>query len=119
MGRFAIRTAPSTSSCGERNTKSENARAMRITLTGLSYKSAPVELRERLAVEPDRVSQRLLGLHEVAGWEECALLATCNRMEVVALAAPDEDVGETSGQEWLSDWLARQAQVSEPQLRPH
>src|SRR5947208_8180855 len=113
MGRFAIRTAPSTSSCGERNTKSENARAMRITLTGLSYKSAPVELRERLAVEPDSVSQRLLGLREAAGWEECALLATCNRMEIVAIADSDDAAGETSGQEWLSGWLARQAEISQ------
>src|SRR5262249_34102757 len=89
------------------------------TLTGLSHKSAPVELRERLAVEPASVPQRLRGLRDAAGWEECALLATCNRMEIVAVDAAGEDAGERPGPEWLSGWLARQAQVNEAQLQPH
>src|SRR4051794_10943418 len=82
---WAVRTAnrPIDFSYGESNTKPESTGAMRITLTGLSYKSAPVELRERLAVEPDSVLQRLQELREAAGWDECTLLGTCNRMEIV------------------------------------
>jgi glutamyl-tRNA reductase len=92
---------------------------MQITLTGLSYKSASVELREQLAVEPDSVPARLLAIREAAGWEECVLLATCNRMELYALAAPDVDAGERSRQARLCGLLARQAEVREAELQPH
>jgi glutamyl-tRNA reductase len=90
---------------------------MRITLTGLSHKSAPVELRERLAAAPGEVPERLLGMREAAGLDECALLATCNRMEVYALA---DDRSEGGGwQERLFGFLAAHAGMSEARLQPH
>ncbi len=92
---------------------------MRITLIGLSHKSAPVELRERLAVEPDGVPERLLALREAIGLEECALLATCNRMEVYALPGPREDREPGPWQERLYHLLATQAGVSVSRLQPH
>jgi glutamyl-tRNA reductase len=92
---------------------------MRITLTGLSHKSAPIELRERLAPAPADVPERLHAMREAAGLEECALLATCNRMEVYALA--DERSAHEDGdwQERLFRCLAAQAGVSEARLQPH
>ena len=56
----------------------------KLWLVGLSHHSAPVELRERLAL--DDVAAGELGrrlLDQVPGLEECALLSTCNRVEVV------------------------------------
>jgi glutamyl-tRNA reductase len=53
-------------------------------LLGLSHHSAPVELRERLALDDEtagELARRLL--EQVTGLEECALLSTCNRVEVV------------------------------------
>src|SRR5438552_11727954 len=90
---------------------------MRITLTGLSHKSAPVEIRERLAVEPGIAPEWLLSLREAAGLEECALIATCNRMEVYfrTAAGPEAD----GRQERLFQHLAAQAGVSEARLQPH
>jgi glutamyl-tRNA reductase len=57
-------------------------------LVGLNHRSAPVELRERLAVEdPTSPLRKLVAGGEV---EEAVLLSTCNRVEVVAFSrAPD------------------------------
>jgi glutamyl-tRNA reductase len=92
---------------------------MRITLTGLSHKSAPVEVRERLAAGPEAVCERLLAIREAAGVRECALLATCNRMEVYALAADPPGSEGDGWQERLFQFLAAHAGVSEPRLQPH
>jgi glutamyl-tRNA reductase len=91
---------------------------MRITLTGLSHRSAPVELRERLAVGPAEVPERLLALREAVGLEECALLATCNRFEVYAVT-DDRSDHEGGWQERLFQHLAGQSGVSEARLQPH
>ena len=56
---------------------------MRIALLGMSHRTAPLELRERLAVEdPVPLLQKLVACEEI---EEAVLLSTCNRVEVVAL----------------------------------
>ena len=56
---------------------------MKIVLVGLNHRSAPVEVRERLAVEEVAPSlQKLVASDEI---EEAVLISTCNRVEVVAL----------------------------------
>src|ERR1051326_3878584 len=92
---------------------------MRITLTGLSHKSAPVELRERLAVGPEEIRTRLLALSEAAELDECALLATCNRMEVYALTTERGAEEGLGCQERVLRHLAALAGVSEARLQPH
>src|SRR5436190_16422977 len=55
---------------------------MKLFVVGLSYKTAPVELRERLAVHPSRL--RCAGcLLKIRGQlSEVVLLSTCNRVEI-------------------------------------
>ena len=55
---------------------------MNLFVAGLSYKTAPVELREKLAVHPSR--WRCCGCHlKIAGnLSEVVLLSTCNRVEI-------------------------------------
>jgi len=56
---------------------------MRIVLVGMSHRTAPLALREKLAVEdPTPALSKLAAGGEV---EEAVLLSTCNRVEVVAL----------------------------------
>ncbi len=56
---------------------------MKIVLVGMSHRSAPLEVRERLAQEdPAPALQKLVACAEV---DEAVLLSTCNRVEVVAL----------------------------------
>jgi glutamyl-tRNA reductase len=92
---------------------------MRITLTGLSHKSAPVEVRERLVVAPAEIPARLEAFREGVGFRECALLSTCNRMEVYAWSVPGEGDEAEPPQAQLHRFLAGQAGTSEARLQPH
>jgi glutamyl-tRNA reductase len=49
---------------------------------GLSWRTAPVALRERLAFGADEIVAALAGLRESPSIGEAVLLATCNRVEV-------------------------------------
>ena len=55
---------------------------MKLFVTGLSYKTAPVEVRERLAVRPALLPCLGCRLKLSAGLEEVVLVSTCNRVEV-------------------------------------
>ena len=59
---------------------------MNIFVTGLSYKTAPVEVREKLAVRPSFLPCLSCRLKINAGLEEVVLLSTCNRVEVYGTA---------------------------------
>jgi glutamyl-tRNA reductase len=61
---------------------------VRIVLLGMNHRSAPLALRERLAVDdPGPPLQKLVASDEI---EEAVLLSTCNRVEVVALTRRPE-----------------------------
>lgn len=55
---------------------------MKIFVAGLSYKTAPVELREKLAVHPSRLHCHGCRLKLAANLSEVVLLSTCNRVEI-------------------------------------
>ncbi len=54
-----------------------------IILTGLNHKTAPVELRERLAIGDDQLPAALEKLSRVDLLDEIIVFSTCNRTEVV------------------------------------
>ena len=60
---------------------------MKIFVTGLSYKTAPVEVREKLAVRPSLLPCYGCRLKLAAGLEEVVLVSTCNRVEVYGATA--------------------------------
>jgi glutamyl-tRNA reductase len=55
---------------------------MSLLVIGLSHKTAPVELRERLAFPENRLEEPLLELKGKAGVREDVILSTCNRVEI-------------------------------------
>jgi len=57
-----------------------------IVTVGLNHRSAPVEVRERLAFSPDAIGQALRGLLEREEIVEGVILSTCNRVEICVLA---------------------------------
>ncbi len=63
---------------------------MKVFLTGLSYKTAPVEIRERFAFPEAALPESLQSLQDCPGVEEALILSTCNRVEV-AIHAKSED----------------------------
>jgi glutamyl-tRNA reductase len=56
----------------------------RIVVVGLNHKTAPVEVREGLAVPPDEIIHELETLAQLSSVREAVFLSTCNRVEVVA-----------------------------------
>lgn len=63
---------------------------MSLLAVGLNHTTAPVELRERLAVPREQIGDSLSGLVERAGLSEVVLLSTCNRVEVYAVPSAPE-----------------------------
>ena len=53
---------------------------------GLSHHTAPIEVREQLALESDKVREILADLAGTGVLAEAMILATCNRVEVYGLA---------------------------------
>ncbi|MEN1958616.1 glutamyl-tRNA reductase [Luteimonas changyuni] len=71
---------------------------MSLVAIGLNHQTAPVELRERVAFADDRLRHALADLRALPGVREVALLSTCNRTELYAVA---DDDGRA-----LVNWLA-------------
>jgi len=59
---------------------------MSIQLLGVNHNSAPVEVRERLAIPLLRLGQAAARLRQFPGVEEGMVLSTCNRVEMIAAA---------------------------------
>ncbi|HYQ79974.1 MAG TPA: glutamyl-tRNA reductase [Anaeromyxobacteraceae bacterium] len=53
-----------------------------VLLVGLSHKSAPIAVRERVALSGDALKEALTGLRALDGVEEAMVVSTCNRVEV-------------------------------------
>src|SRR5262252_1153274 len=67
---------------------------MQLALVGLSHKTAPVEVRERLAFNNDALRLALKSLVGRQDVSEALILSTCNRVEVVAESADDRLIRE-------------------------
>jgi glutamyl-tRNA reductase len=81
---------------------------------GLNHTSAPVSVRERVALPLDLIKPALDGLRAAFGgsMREAAILSTCNRTEVYCAA-------EAHVAEKLPAWLAEFNRLEAVDLRPH
>jgi glutamyl-tRNA reductase len=59
---------------------------MNLSLIGVNHKSAPVEVRERLAIPESRLGEAMARLVQHSGVDEGLILSTCNRVEIIATA---------------------------------
>ena len=57
---------------------------MTFQLIGVNHKTAPVEVRERLAIPESRLPEALRSFTQHPGVEEGLILSTCNRVELLA-----------------------------------
>lgn len=84
---------------------------MTIRLLGVNHRTAPIELRERLAIAPEALGEATLALLSIPGVSEGLILSTCNRVELVTSCeqtAPD-----------VMEFLHRYFTISPDELRPH
>ena len=85
---------------------------MALLTLGLSHHTAPLATRERLAFTDAEVPEALMRLRALPGIDEAVILSTCNRTEIFAVAAP-EDEGR------LLEWWQRERQVPAGSLDKH
>ncbi|HLG16136.1 MAG TPA: glutamyl-tRNA reductase [Blastocatellia bacterium] len=74
---------------------------MNIVLIGISHKTAPLEMRERVAFSDDRMTDALSTLVDQENIDEGLILSTCNRVELLA-SSPD---GSERGIDLLTEFL--------------
>jgi glutamyl-tRNA reductase len=87
---------------------------MNIAVIGLSHKTAPVEVREKLSIPEPQVeaaAKTLLGYPHV---EEVAILSTCNRLEIYVVSK-DAEMGMREVQQFLMEY----GQLALTDLRHH
>src|ERR671939_1496146 len=77
---------------------------MSIVLVGLNHKTAPVEVRERLAFSDEACAESLRALVDGETVREGLIVSTCNRVEVLAAAA-GQQAPDAVGR--LSEFLSR------------
>ena len=81
---------------------------------GLNHRTAPVELRERLAFPEEDVADVLKRAIGAAPVEEAVLISTCNRVELVAVSARDVDIVEP-----ITQFFARERGVPAATIASH
>ena len=64
-----------------------------IVLIGVNHKTAPIELRERIAISRDELADATRALAAQPGVSECMIVSTCNRVEMLAaVESPETDL---------------------------
>jgi glutamyl-tRNA reductase len=84
---------------------------MNLQLLGVNHRTAPVEVRERLAIPESKLPQALQQLMTIPGVNEAMILSTCNRVEIVAQTA--------NGSTDLRHFLKQYFQVDPTPYEPH
>lgn len=87
---------------------------MKLALAGINHRTAPVELRERVAFRTEDIPHALEVLHQHTGQPEALILSTCNRVEVTV---PLDDASDSAA--LLNSFLAQSHGVPPDVLEPH
>lgn len=88
---------------------------IKITLAGVNHKTAPVEIREKIAYPRDHVPAAIRTLSRMENVLECMILSTCNRVELLTVTSgvhPDPDF-------FTSFLSATHPELASVPLRPH
>ena len=66
---------------------------MTLVLIGVNHKTAPIELRERIAISREDFPDTTRALAAMPGVSECMIVSTCNRVEMLAaVESPDTNI---------------------------
>jgi glutamyl-tRNA reductase len=79
---------------------------------GISHHTAPIEIREKVAISRSEYSDCARELCALPGVEEIVILGTCNRTEIYCLSTTD-------GKQSLVDWIHRINDLSAGELDQH
>jgi len=85
---------------------------MALLAVGLNHKTAPVQIRERVAFAPDQLPDTLRNLVAQANIREAAILSTCNRTEMLCCV-------DTADSDIIIEWLRQHREFSANELNPY
>ncbi len=86
---------------------------MHLVVIGLNHRTAPVEIREKISIPEDAISEALSALKSGTPVSECLILSTCNRTEIYACAETRSDDDAIIG------WIAKHFGIGDSELRSH
>lgn len=89
---------------------------MPLIALGINHRTAPVELREKIAITGERVADALRDLVSLPTVNEAAILSTCNRTELYCGLSKNQPAALTS---WLSRFNNLDPGVIKPHLYSH
>jgi glutamyl-tRNA reductase len=87
---------------------------MHLLLIGISHRTAPVDLRERIDFQTRGVGEALRGVAALGSTREAVIVSTCNRAEIYAAA---DDVGRAQAD--LIGFVGAFSGVSHAEIAPH
>jgi glutamyl-tRNA reductase len=87
---------------------------MNIAVIGLSHKTAPVEVREKLSIPETQMESAIAHLRSYPHIEEVAILSTCNRLEIYIVTYETEQ-----GIREVTQFLSEFSKLPLPTLRQH
>ena len=87
---------------------------MNIAVVGLSHKTAPVEVREKLSIPEAKLEEAIHHLSSYPHIEEVAIISTCNRLEIYAVIKETEQ-----GVREIAQFLSEVSHIPLYQLRRH
>lgn len=76
---------------------------MHIAVVGLSHKTAPVEVREKLSIPEPQTESAIAHLASYPHIQEVAILSTCNRLEIY-IVTPETEQGIREVTQFLSEY---------------
>ncbi len=87
---------------------------MNIAVVGLSHKTAPVEIREKLSIPELQIESAIAHLSSYPHIDEVAILSTCNRLEIyIVTSETDHGIRE------VTQFLAEYSKLATLSLRQH
>ncbi|MBY4604850.1 MULTISPECIES: glutamyl-tRNA reductase [Bacillus] len=86
---------------------------MHILVVGVDYKSAPIEIREKVSFQPNELAEAMVQLKEEKSILENIIVSTCNRTEIYAVV-DQLHTGRYYIKKFLADWF----QLSKEELSP-
>lgn len=87
---------------------------MNIAVVGLSHRTAPVAVREKLSIQDNALEGAIAHLLALPHIEEVAILSTCNRLEIYVVSSDTEQ-----GVYEIMQYLAERSATALPRLRRH
>lgn len=87
---------------------------MNIAVVGLSHKTAPVEVREKLSIPEPQTESAIAHLLSYPHIDEVAILSTCNRLEIYIVSSEI-----TQGLQEVTQFLSEYSKLPVVSLRQH